>query len=476
MKYYLFYDIETTGLNKAFDQVLQFAAIRTDPALNEIDRTTLMVKVRPDVVPAPGAVITHRISPNAADKGVCEYEAISRIHALMNAPQTVSVGYNTLGFDDEFLRFCFHRNLFPPYTHQYAGGCGRMDLLPMAAIYRLHKPEVLDWPEVDGSPTLRLEHLSAANTLAQGPAHDALVDVEATVALAKRFMAERPTWEYLLAAFDKQTDRERAEKIPSLFQSPAGIHRMGLMVGARYGAAKNYQIPVLSIGNSLPYSNQSLWLRLDQPELCQTTEESIAESTWVVRKRFGEPGILLPPSERFWRLVDEERAKVVDDNIRWIKSNDRLFQKIIRHHVEFAYPLIPDLDSDAALYQNGFLNRKEEAACRAFHGADPMGKVTLAEKMPSEKTKVLAERILWRNWPENLPAPMAQAFSRYLERVNPAEADGAMVDYRGEKRNTPVSALAEIEALVGAADAGLDLQQRQLLDELTGHIRGKFSG
>ncbi len=26
---YLFYDIETTGLNKAFDQVLEFAAIRT---------------------------------------------------------------------------------------------------------------------------------------------------------------------------------------------------------------------------------------------------------------------------------------------------------------------------------------------------------------------------------------------------------------------------------------------------------------
>ena len=36
-KTYLFYDIETTGLNKAFDQVLQFAAIRTDRQLNEIE-------------------------------------------------------------------------------------------------------------------------------------------------------------------------------------------------------------------------------------------------------------------------------------------------------------------------------------------------------------------------------------------------------------------------------------------------------
>ena len=34
---YLFYDIETTGLNRAFDQVLEFAAIRTDCDLNELD-------------------------------------------------------------------------------------------------------------------------------------------------------------------------------------------------------------------------------------------------------------------------------------------------------------------------------------------------------------------------------------------------------------------------------------------------------
>ncbi|RPJ17923.1 MAG: hypothetical protein EHM37_00025, partial [Deltaproteobacteria bacterium] len=37
---YLLYDIETTGLNRAFDQVLEFAAIRTDGDLNELDRFT----------------------------------------------------------------------------------------------------------------------------------------------------------------------------------------------------------------------------------------------------------------------------------------------------------------------------------------------------------------------------------------------------------------------------------------------------
>ena len=44
-KTYLFYDIESTGLCKAFDQVLQFAAIRTDTDLNEIERHEFLIKL-----------------------------------------------------------------------------------------------------------------------------------------------------------------------------------------------------------------------------------------------------------------------------------------------------------------------------------------------------------------------------------------------------------------------------------------------
>ena len=113
---YLFYDIETTGLNKAFDQVLSFAAIRTDPGLNAIERHTITVKLRPDVIPSPGAILTNRIPVSDLSKGLCEFEATEQIHQLMNQAGTISLGYNTLGFDDEFLRFSFHRNLMPPYT------------------------------------------------------------------------------------------------------------------------------------------------------------------------------------------------------------------------------------------------------------------------------------------------------------------------------------------------------------------------
>ena len=147
MQTYLFYDIETTGLNKSFDQVLQFAAIRTDLNLKELARHEIKIKLNPDAIPSPYALITHKIGINALSDGLNEYEAIKQIHQLLNQPGTISLGYNTLGFDDEFLRFSFYRNLLKPYTHQYANQCYRMDLYPMAMMFFLFKPNVITWPK-----------------------------------------------------------------------------------------------------------------------------------------------------------------------------------------------------------------------------------------------------------------------------------------------------------------------------------------
>ncbi|RPJ81920.1 MAG: exodeoxyribonuclease I, partial [Deltaproteobacteria bacterium] len=150
MNSYLFYDLETSGLNKAFDQIIQFAAIRTDMQLNEIERYNFLVKLRPDVIPSPKALITHKIPISKTMTGMSEYEAAKKIHRLINEPGTISLGYNTLRFDDEFLRFTFHRNLLPPYTHQYNQGCRRMDLFPITVMFKLYREKVLSWPSRNG--------------------------------------------------------------------------------------------------------------------------------------------------------------------------------------------------------------------------------------------------------------------------------------------------------------------------------------
>ena len=471
-KTYLFYDIETTGLNKAFDQVLQFAAIRTDRQLNEIERYKLNVQLRPDVIPSPAAMITNRLSVADLASGLCEFEAIRQIHELMNQRETISLGYNSLGFDDEFLRFSFHRNLLPPYTHQFQNGCRRMDLLPIAVMFWLYKRDVITWPRIHSKPSLKLEHIREANQLVSGPSHDATVDVAATVELARRFFKNKKMWGYLMGYFEKETDVHRIADIPASFQSALGEHRKGLMVGSEYGPRQMYQIPVLSIGNSIPYSNQALWLRLDLPALRETKADTIAESTWIVRKRYGEPGILLPSNQRYLKFLSDERKAVVAENLNWLQSNPSKLQQIVNYHREYTYPFMPHLDPDAALYQIGFFTRSDEKLFKEFQTASLDEKEAIANRLKSQDARKLAVRLLCRNYPQQISRDLAAEFDAYLRQANPTREGDAIVDYRGAPRMTPSAALAEIRRF--KKSAGLDENQKKLLDDLQNYIKSNF--
>ena len=471
-KTYLFYDIETTGLNKAFDQVLQFAAIRTDRQLNEIDRYTIKVQLRPDVIPSPGAIITNRMSIEDLTTGLGEFEAIRKIHQLMNQPDTISLGYNTLGFDDEFLRFSFHRNLLPAYTHQYRNGCGRMDLLPMAVMFWLYKQEIITWPQINAKPSLKLEHLREANQLTEGPSHDAAADVQATIALARRLSQDRQMWDYLLGYFEKGTDAHRISEIPPSFESALGQHRKGLMAGSEYGPRQMYQVPVLSIGNSIPYPNQTLWLRLDLAALRETKAGSIDESTWIVRKRYGEPPILLPSRKRYWNYLSDERKAIVAENLQWLQSNPTTFQNIVSYHQNYTYPFIPNLDPEAALYQIGFFTHSDEKLFTQFQSAPLEEKEKIIMRLSSKDAQMLAKRLICRNYPEKLPESITSEFQAYLRRINPPREDDAIVDYKGERRLTPSAALSEIEDLRDTQR--LDANQIELLSDLEVYIKTNF--
>ncbi|MFK5971640.1 MAG: exonuclease domain-containing protein [Candidatus Marithrix sp.] len=471
MNSYLFYDLETTGLNKAFDQVLQFSAIRTDTVFNEIERHNIIIKLRPDIIPTPQATTTHRISIADSMQGLCEFEAMVKIHNLMNQPGTISLGYNSLGFDDEFLRFCFHRNLLSPYTHQYKNGCRRSDLLPITIMYYLYKPEILLWPKVDGKPSLKLEKINEANKLAKGQAHDAMVDVRVTLELARKLRKEVKMWDYLDGYFDKTEDNRRIEKIPVSFHSIACSNRIGLMINKNFGAENKYQIPVLFIGNSIPYKNQTLWLRLDQIELQDITVDNIASKNYVIRKKYGEPGIVLPFIDHY-NFLTAKKLTIVENNQAWLQSNSILFHKIIQYHREFKYPKIPNLDCDVALYQNGFLPTQEQELCRQFHKADLAGKIDIVNQFESIDMRKQASRLLCRNYPVDLPLMLTRDFAEYMQQVNPNNAEYALQDYKNDKRTTPKDALIQINKLL--TEEKLDKQQIELLDELAKYVKKNF--
>lgn len=464
-KTYLFYDIETTGRQKCFDQVLQFAAIRTDIHLNELARHHIQIKLNRDIIPDPEAILIHRIPIDTMLQGTSEIAAMEEIHTLLNTPGTKSGGYNTLGFDDEFLRFSFHRNLLPPYTHQWANECGRFDLYPLAKLYFLYHNACLRWPvKSDGSLSLKLEHLNAENQLAAGQAHDAMVDVEATLALARVFFNNRAMWDYAMGYFEKNTDLKRRSELTCVLEN----QQLALLIG-NAGGSDFYQYPVISLGQHLHYKNQTLWLRLDTPELSTTTTNTLDQTTWVARKRAGEPGFLLPFIPRFTQYLNSKRQQCVTDNLAWLAKNPTLFTDIQQYHRDYKYPEVAHVDVDADLYNAPFLTPEEERLCARFHVVPPEKKITLVPQFRNPHLREMATRLIGRHYPDYLTHEMMETFNRYLHAINPENNQHALVDYRGEQRMTAKTALANLIQIKSAGN--LETEKLELLKGLEEYIK-----
>ncbi len=458
---YLFYDIETTGLNKCFDQILQFAAIRTDQDLNEVERHEMQVRLNTDVIPHPAAIITHRINLDTMRQGKQEIEAIREIHELVNTPNTISIGYNSLGFDDEFLRFSFYRNLLSPYTHQYDNQCSRADLYPMTALCYLFQNSVLNWPMQDGKISLKLENLSKANHLAEGQAHTAMVDVEACLALAKRFALQKEFWKYALGFFDRKIDLQRHQQLSTFSVDSSHAYPEAILIHGNFGFDNAFQIPALCLGAHRHYRNQLLWLALDSDTLSSTTSHSIPETTRAIRKKAGEPPFSMPFSRH---QLSTDRIKKVEHNKKWIQSNPNLFQQIGDYHQHYTYPSVPNVDPNAALYEIGFPAPQETFLFKRFHLSEIDEKEKIALSLPNPIHREQAIRILGRHYPDSLSPMNKRLFEEYLNQLQ----KNSLIDFRGQPSLNANNALHEINRL--ETDINLDNEQRTLLADFKRYL------
>jgi len=193
---FFFYDLETSGLDAAYDQILQFAAVRTDEDFNEIEEPIeIFCRVRPDVLPTPTAISINCINVRELEeKGVCEFELAQQIDRILRgAGEQCVIGYNSLEFDDEFIRFLLYRNLLDPYEWHWQNGNNRLDLFQLCGLgFGFDALGSISLDDGKGGLSLKLENLARANGLVHEKAHDALSDVRVTVQLARLIKRNNP--------------------------------------------------------------------------------------------------------------------------------------------------------------------------------------------------------------------------------------------------------------------------------------------
>jgi exodeoxyribonuclease-1 len=192
---FFWYDLETFGIDPALDRVAQFAGVRTDLDLNIIgEPLVLYCRITPDYIPDPLACFVTGITPQETEeKGLNEYDFISRINEEFSVPGTTVAGYNSIRFDDEFIRNMLFRNFFDPYLREYANGNARWDLIDLVRAAHDLRPEGLEWNYDDnGRPSFKLDRLSVLNGIEHSNAHDALADVYATIEMAALIKKHQP--------------------------------------------------------------------------------------------------------------------------------------------------------------------------------------------------------------------------------------------------------------------------------------------
>lgn len=210
MRTLFFYDLETSGFDPRHDRIMQFAGIRTDKDLNEVGQEeNILIKLTDDTLPSAGAILTTYITPQKTiEDGMSEADFCRYFLDKIATPETVILGYNSVRFDDEFLRYTLWHNFHDPYEWSWAENRSRWDLLDVVRMVRALRPDGITWPmkrskdaktgEWIERPTVNLVDMAKANGFENKQAHDALADVRALINLARLVRDKQPRmWNYL---------------------------------------------------------------------------------------------------------------------------------------------------------------------------------------------------------------------------------------------------------------------------------------
>lgn len=279
---FLFYDLETSGLNPRSDRIMQFAGQRTDMNLNKIgEPINILVKLNDDTLPSPDAVMVTGITPQSTQAdGMTEAEFAAFLLSDVFTPDTITVGFNNVRFDDEFIRYLFWRTFRDPYEWAWKDGRSRWDILDVVRITRALRPEGIEWPVDDeGRATNRLELITKQNGIIHQNAHDALSDVEALIDVAGLLKKHQPNlFDYLLKARDKKA----LQQLVNLDDKQPFVYTSG-----RYDSAYNKTTVAIPL-TSAPNGNVVVYdLRHDPSAFTNLSEAELAKrlfASWEERK------------------------------------------------------------------------------------------------------------------------------------------------------------------------------------------------
>jgi len=407
---FFFYDLETSGIEFATQRIMQFAGIRTTMNLEPIgEPVNIMVRLSNDILPAPMAIAITGITPQQTKDGLTEAAFVKFLQAEICTPGTIMTGFNSVRFDDEFLRYTLYRNLCDPYAWAHAEGRSRWDLLDVVRMTRALRPSDIKWSvDDDGDPINTLVSLSSANKLVHAKAHDALSDVEALIAVARLIRDKQPKlFDFLL---NLRSKHEVATVIKPYAPEPF------VYTSVMYGRAHQFTTIAIVIGEGEYGASIVYDLRYDPTEFAGLSENELCERLYSKTADLEAKGISRPPIKTLHAnrcpavaplgTLDGDAAERIElavetalSNLKKLQSSD-LIPKLVAAATrkrEFA----ERNDVDAELY-GGFIGDSDKRLMADIVKATPEQLAHLQPKFSDKRLPELFWRYRARNYPDSL--------------------------------------------------------------------------
>jgi exodeoxyribonuclease I len=461
---FFFYDLETSGVNPREARIMQFAGQRTDMDLKPIgEPVNVLIKLTDDVVPEPDAILITGITPQQTIMdGITEAEFLKLFYEEVAIPNTIFIGFNSVRFDDEFMRYLHYRNFYDPYEWQYTDGKSRWDLLDLVRMTRALRPEGIKWPvDVKGVPTNRLELLTKINGIDHESAHDALSDVHASIKLAALIKEKQPElFGYLLKMRDKKQIAELAEKgQPFVYSS------------GKYPSEFEKTTVVAPVAKHPKRQGVLVFdLRFDPNDFA---DMSVADMVAAWRRRWDEEGVRLPvktlqynrcPAIAPLGVLDDKSAEriklskeIVEINFKKLKSANlapKLLEALEQLDVlQQASFLQNEQDVDAQLY-DGFIGDADKTKSSVVRAASAEELSGLDLKFSDKRLTALLPLYKARNFSKGLSDEERASWEQFREqRLLSGKQNSRMARF--------FNRLAEL-----AAKPGLTAKDQYLLEEL----------
>ena len=467
------HDYEAFGADARRDRASQFAGIRTDTDLNEID-APLVIYCQPaiDMLPHPQACLITGISPQLArQRGVPEAEFIRQIHQQFSQPQTCVAGYNSIRFDDELTRQLLYRNFYDAYEREWKNGNSRWDIIDVVRLCHALRPDGIVWPrKEDGTVSFRLEALSTANGISHQDAHDALSDVRATIALAKLIKTHQPRlYDYAFGLRSKHRVNElvdMAAHTPVLHVSsmyPANLGCLALTMPLAAHPIDNNGILLYDLRHDptpwLDLSAEQLRLSLFRPR----TELAVDEERLPVKvMHTNRCPMLASPA-----ALSDSRAQQLKIDMAQAREH---WQRIVARpdfigRVSEAFAARPGFeplsDPDFMLYAGGFFSAADKRLMARVRAMGAQELAAESAQMTSAFTDARLPDMLFRyrarNFPQSLNPDERKLWQEFCRQrfVRSADVPGAGPD------------LASFNELLSDLQQGtLNDGQRRLLEDL----------